>query len=286
MKTNNKKRFFPTILLIFVGVIALMVYIWYSGTFKLHVEETVIKSDKISEEMTVLQLSDLHGSFFGNGNKDLLEEIDEINPNFIFITGDVFTSEDENGKRTALGLMKTLEAKYFTCYVTGEHDNDSLFHSELIDAGVRVLHYNSVDFKQGDDLYRIYGINNVYYSDTFDLSTEFTLDKNCYNILLAHNCNPEAFKKFGADLTLCGDTHGGQIRLPFVGAVKYEGQWFPEMGADTDQYIKGHYKLGKNDLYISPGLGNYPYPIRIDNPPELSVIKLVPEKILDQVVDK
>lgn len=277
MKTNNKKRSFATIITIFVVLIALLVYVWYIGTFKLHTEQTVIKSDKISEKMTVLQLSDLHGSFFGRGNKVLLEEIDKINPNFIFITGDVFTNGSDDGKRTALGLMKTLEAKYFTCYVTGEHDNDSLFHSELIDAGVRVLHYNSVDFKQGKDTYRIYGINNVYYSDTFDLSNEFTLDKKCYNILLAHSCNPEAFKKFGADLTLCGDTHGGQIRLPVVGAVRYEGRWFPEMNADTDQYIKGHYKLGKNHLYISPGLGNYPYPIRVNNPPELSVIKLVPK---------
>ncbi len=267
-----------TTVFVFASVAAFLIYVWYSGTFKLHVEETVVKSDKISGEITILQLSDLHGAFFGNGNKTLIEEIDKINPNFIFITGDVFTNGKNDGKRTALGLMRKLEAKYFTCYVTGEHDNDNAFHLDLMDAGVRVLNYKSVDFTQGDDLYRIYGINNVYYSDTFDLANEFTLDKNCYNILLAHSCNPQAFEKFGADLTLCGDTHGGQIRLPVVGAVRYEGRWFPEMGADTDQYIKGHYKLGKNDLYISPGLGNYPYPIRINNPPELSVIKLVPEE--------
>ena len=54
-----------------------------------------------------------------------------------------------------------------------------------------------------------YGISNAYFSPTFDLSNEFELNKNTYNILLAHIPMYKDYESFGADLTLCGDTHGG-----------------------------------------------------------------------------
>lgn len=58
----------------------------------------------------------------------------------------------------------------------------------------------------------LYGITNVYYTPTFDLLNEFELDNNTY----------QYFTCSGIDLSLCGDTHGGQFRPPFIGAVLVE----------------------------------------------------------------
>ena len=70
---------------------------------------------------------------------------------------------------------------------------------------------------------RLYGITNVYYTDTFDLTNAFTLDQSVYNILLAHITNFEDFADFGMDLSICGDTHGGQVRLPYLGGLINQG---------------------------------------------------------------
>ena len=53
----------------------------------------------------------------------------------------------------------------------------------------------------------------------------------------------------GIDYAMCGHTHGGQIRLPFVGAIYAPGRnFFPE-------YSKGPYEMGEATLFIDSGVG-------------------------------
>lgn len=112
---------------------------------------------------------------------------------------------------------------------------------------------------------------------TYDLTNEFTLDEEHYTILLAHIPNREKFAAFGTDLALCGDTHGGQVRLPFIGPVYHQGAWFPRLlsdGAPLDD--KGLFTEEDFRLFISSGLGNFPIPLRICNRPEIAVVRLEP----------
>lgn len=96
--------------------------------------------------------------------------------------------------------------------------------------------------------------------------------------MLAHISNFEDFADFGMDLSLCGDSHGGQVRLPFIGGLNNRGQWFPEL-SDTDaKYVKGLYRDGDKSLFISGGLGSYPVPVRFLNRPEVAVIHLEGQK--------
>ena len=110
------------------------------------------------------------------------------------------------------------------------------------------------------------------------MKNAFEINKEEYNILLAHISNFEEFEQFGIDLSLCGDTHGGQVRLPFLGAIINRGIWFPEIvqtGLNVEtNYIKGLYSINNSYLYVSSGLGNYPISIRLFNRPEIAVIKL------------
>ena len=135
----------------------------------------------------------------------------------------ILTAKDEKGKQIALKLLKELAKSYKVYFVNGEHDCDEKFIQNLKDNEVNVLDYKKEIIAIKNTKINLYGITNQYYSATFDLKNAFEINKEEYNILLAHISNFEEFEQFGIDLSLCGDTHGGQVRLPFLGAIINRG---------------------------------------------------------------
>jgi len=250
--------------------------IWYLGTYTLKTTEVTIETEQIENPVTIVQLSDLHGGEFGRDNQYLIDAVASAEPDFIVITGDMYTSGDIEGQNRAVALMHRLAKMYPVYFVHGEHDNDKAYEQRLEDCGVDVLDYEWRDITVEDSVVRLYGITNVFYTDTFDLSNEFTLDQSIYNILAAHIVNFQDFSDFGIDLSLCGDTHGGQIRLPYLGALTDGETWLPERQRGEERYMKGLYEKGEKKLFVSSGLGNYPIPLRFWNRPEAAVIHLVP----------
>ena len=90
-----------------------------------------------------------------------------------------------------------------------------------------------------------------------------------YCILLSHQ--PEGFEDYAAagfDLVFSGHAHGGQIRVPLIGAVYAPGQGlFPK-------YDSGLYSEGCTDMVVSRGIGNSVLPFRFNNQPEVIVVEL------------
>ena len=251
--------------------------VWYFGTFTLKTTEIVIESNQIDSPVTIVQLTDLHGSSFGENNRYLIEAVKEAEPDFIVATGDMYTAGDEQGQDTAVRLLGDLTEICPVYSVHGEHDNNEEYEERLTEAGVDVLDYEYRDITVDSTTVRLYGITNVYYTDTFDLTNEFQLDESCYNILAAHISNFDDFADFGMNLSLCGDSHGGQVRLPWLGGLINQGIWFPERKGGDAAYVKGLYSRGDKKLFISSGLGNYPVPVRFLNRPEIAVIHLQSE---------
>lgn len=87
-------------------------------------------------------------------------------------------------------------------------------------------------------------------------------------LFLGHSpeCYAEA-EALGADLYLCGHTHGGQIRLPGIGAI-YTNARCPA------GYVDGRWQHGKMLGYTTRGLGVTEVPVRYNCPPEATVITL------------
>ncbi|MCC8022492.1 MAG: metallophosphoesterase [Clostridiales bacterium] len=248
---------------------------WYFENFTLTITEVEIHDEKIQDAVTIVQITDLHGASFGRDNRRLIRTILNQEPDLVVATGDMYTNGDIEGRKTALALLEELAGQVPVYFVNGEHDHYQDFLRDLCQAGVRVLDYQEEMVQIGGTKLHLYGINNVYYSATFDLTREFTLDSEAYTILLAHILNRPAFSEFGADLTICGDTHGGIVRLPKLGPIYFEGEWFPgRTGADL--YDKGLFEAGEGKFFISSGLGSYPYPVRLFNRPEVAVIRLLP----------
>lgn len=89
-----------------------------------------------------------------------------------------------------------------------------------------------------------------------------------YTVLLAHRPEPFAvYADLSFDLALTGHTHGGQIRLPWVGGLYGMGKLFPE-------YDAGLFQQNNTTMVVSRGLGNSLFPLRYFNRPEVVVITL------------
>lgn len=89
-------------------------------------------------------------------------------------------------------------------------------------------------------------------------------------IVLTHS--PELFPQVvaaGADLALAGHTHGGQVRVPGVGALLTASR----LGR---RYTMGSYREGRTLLYVNRGLGTVHLPVRLFCPPEVAVFDLRP----------
>ncbi len=266
-KRARKRRFIFLLVIIFT---------WWFSNFTLKVTDVCFTDKRINDVITIVQITDLHGAVFGKGNKNLISEIEKQEPDLVFVTGDMYTNLTENsGRDTALELMKYLGEHFNVYYINGEHDSeDESFYREIEESGVNVLNYKDEVVRIKNTTLHLYGINNVYYSDTFNLKNAFVPDKNNYSVLLAHSSNFKKFADFGIDLSVCGDTHGGMFRLPYVGAVYYDGNLLPDRNGF---YVKGTYTIGDSTLFVSSGLGAYPLPIRFFNRPEIVNIKLAPE---------
>ncbi len=88
-------------------------------------------------------------------------------------------------------------------------------------------------------------------------------------ILLAHEPDQFASVPGRVALTLSGHTHGGQVRLPGLGAPFVPSQF-------GQRYIYGHVTEDVRQLVISGGLGCSGLPVRVGVPPEITVIDIAP----------
>ncbi len=273
MKKSKKNR---RILKRFFAAVVLIALLWVFNNFTLKVSNTEVKDELINDEITIVQLTDLHGMSFGKNNSEIKRKIKKISPDIVAVTGDMFTYPGgDRVEETAFDLLSSLTKDFKVYYVNGEHDDNEVFFKRLENAGVTVLNYKDEVLKIKNTEIHLYGIDNVYYSPTFDLKNAFKKDDKNFSVLLAHIPNFKKFSSFGIDLSLCGDTHGGMFRLPVIGAVISQDGFFPDL---RGEYTKGLYELDGSKMFISSGLGASPFPLRFFNRPEIAVIKLMPNK--------
>lgn len=260
------------ILIVFLVFLALLgLDVFFEVNFpKLNVVE--VKSSKMQKgrEVRIIQISDLHSQQFFN-NQDLYKKIKNSQPDLIVITGDLIDKTTKNYNSVYGFVDELIKINKNVYFVAGDHEQKSgkNFLRGLVERGVKVLNRDCVVFEKDGQKIDIYGLN--YYNTSDDINFAENISADNYSVLLIHN--PDLVienKNIKADLILSGDTHGGQIRLPFLGALNVPGQpIFPK-------YSKGLYILNNNSLlYIDSGLGNTFAPIRFFNRSQISLIKIV-----------
>jgi hypothetical protein len=277
-KTNKRYRFRYRLSWRFWVLLVLLVFLY--NNYSLKVTKETIESDRVSNNIKIAVMSDYHAFYVGVPNLAVYATLRLENPDIVAFMGDMYSNgSSEYLVDKAVNFMTTIASMGYTCYfVNGEHDNNEQYFQALEDGGVNVLHYETDTITVDDTTIDIYGIDNVYFSETFDLHNEFSSpDPNTFSILLAHIPMYDYYQSFGTDLTICGDTHGGLVQIPFLGCLYYEGEILPELKGDsTEVRDKGLFSYEGGNMFITSGLGNYPLPVRFNNRPEVAILTIEP----------
>jgi predicted MPP superfamily phosphohydrolase len=90
-----------------------------------------------------------------------------------------------------------------------------------------------------------------------------------FGLAVVHSPDPAPeLVALGYDLVLAGHTHGGQVRLPFVGALVTNC-------SIPNRMARGLFRLGPGHLHVSAGLGTSKYaPFRLFCRPEATLLEL------------
>ena len=278
MKKRNKKKIIY-LCASFLMLCLILYLIWQNNS--LQVTNYTISSDRLPQSFSgfrIAQISDLHNAEFGKDNDRLLNELREIQPDIIVLTGDLIDSR-RTDCNIAISFARNAVQIAPTYYISGNHESRisqlDVLYKGLADAGVVLLLDDSVLLQRNDDNLLLAGIVDVTFrvkkSEKYiqKAITGLMSDNNLYTILLAHN--PEYFETYvscNPDLVLTGHIHGGQIRLPVLGGV-----YAPEQGF-FPKYDAGLYTENQTNMIISRGLGNSIFPFRVNNRPEIVVITL------------
>ena len=227
----------------------------------------------------IVQLSDLHGAEFGADNKDLLQQVLDAAPDYIFLTGDLQDQYRQTPQSYSVELGRSLARIAPTYFVTGNHEwafpDVRGLKRGLEEAGVTVLTNEFVPLERSGDSILLAGIDDPNgFADQKtpeELAEEIhAIDGSPFWLLLAHRNNyfEKEYSRLGADLVISGHAHGGLVRLPFTdGLVSVERTLFPS-------YTAGFYEVNGGDLFVSRGLGNSGRSFRLFNRPELVILTL------------
>lgn len=224
------------------------------------------------EGLRIGLLSDLHvrrGRSLGV-IRSAVAAIMDTRPDLIAITGDL--AEDVPGLHAVLDALMPLAAPVCVCVVPGNHDHL---------AGIQAWHDAVAARKAIHDLTNRYilveragaTICVAGVDDHIEGSPRLTLpdpaDRDL-TIVLAHS--PDQAERCrraydAVDLILSGHTHGGQVRVPFVGPPV-------SAAANPDLYDNGLRRRPWTQVYTSRGLGTSRLPIRFLARPEVALLEL------------
>ncbi|SFG19323.1 metallophosphoesterase [Oribacterium sp. WCC10] len=293
----------------------LLITISFLEINKLNVCRYEIRSNKLKSEHRFVYISDLHEKEFGEGNEELLKKIDELNPDFILIGGDLIVSHKVHKYRkkvsfdevdTALQLLDKLRAKYTIYFSYGNHEKRLMEKAGLEDC-TDVVKYDkniqdiyipaALKLKRALDNIVVLDDDVVSFED-FDI-TGVTLPMSYYRPLL--------FKE-RKELTE-GDirSHVGEMsQEKFHITMIHTPMYYKEViGHGADLVLSGHYhggtirlphfgalmtpqfqflvkecagefRYGDGTLIVSRGLGTHSINIRINDLPEISFVTIKP----------
>lgn len=205
--------------------------------------------------------------------KRIARVANKLKPNLLLLGGDyevtgMIASEPIETKET-IKILKNIGAKDGKYAILGNHDyfnGKSRIEKQLRENGFNVLLNESINLGTPQNPLFLIGLGDFDFGDA-NFSAFTKLPKAAPKILMVHEPDAFPFLPENIDLTLSGHTHGGQIRLPFIGAIKTPSAY-------GNKYSKGLIKEGKKQLFVNSGVGTSILPVRFLNPPEIVVITL------------
>ena len=279
------KIFFALLIILLLVIIEGM---WEVRHFK--ITRYTIKTDKEIGDLdgkNLVLISDLHLCEYGRNNEQVFAALSKINPDKIFIAGDLVIGNRKYDTVIAKDFVNELSKKYDVYFANGNHEqrmreNRNVYGNKYrtfikgINKNIKVLNNRSTDI---NEYVRVTGFtaHNSYFVKFRVMPMELKYinkkikkcDRRKYNILIAHS--PEYFdiyKDWGADLVLSGHNHGGIVRLPFLGGI------ISPQYKIFDKYDKGVFRKEKSTMILSSGLGSHTINYRFNNRPEIVIFTI------------
>lgn len=274
-------------LLSFVGIF-LQISILLVESYGMYIEPFNLGTTTLKESapqfvdgrpLRIVQLSDLHVERITRREEAMLAEINALTPDIIVLTGDYVNIDYRTDPKTHADIravLSELHAPYGVYAITGTTGVDIPEAMDAIFTGldIQILDNEIVTISlPNDDLYLI-GVtlsNNLPHDRETLTALMNTLPEEAYTLLLYHS--PDIIytaAETGVDLYLAGHTHGGQVRLPFYGAIVTASFYGKE-------FEMGRYSRAATTLYVSRGIGmeglDFPR-VRFLSPPELVLVEL------------
>jgi len=230
---------------------------------------------------TVALLSDFHYDpyFSAHPLHAAIPMVNDLRPDLIVLTGDYVSApligDKKKGARAAepcASLLRQMNAPHGLWAVIGNHDDstDPQHVTRVLEAeNIRVLANQSEAIEQDGARIWLAGVNDVL-GKTADLTkTLRSVPSGEAVILLAHEPDfADQAARFPIDLQLSGHSHGGQIRIPMLPPL-----YLPPLAR---KYVWGEYQVGPLILYTNAGLGTVDIPVRLNCPPEITLLTIRP----------
>lgn len=249
----------------------------FVNPFRFEVRDVVVQLPRKHRHLaglTIAFVTDTHVGphFKASDLEPVVHQLEGIRPDVVLFGGDYICESPRFMRQTApvLGQMART-ATYGAWGVMGNHDLSNTrarVMPPLEDEGISLLANQAVKIvTDRGDLWLV-GIDDALLGRP-DVEQAFAdVPVDAATICLWHEPDKvEESAPFGAFLQLSGHTHGGQVKIPGIGPLAT-----PLLGK---RYVEGRFQIGDMELYVSRGLGMYRPPVRLNCPPELTVIRLI-----------
>lgn len=283
-------RFVLILSFVFLFVIVVTVGYFYISSKSLTINEYTVE-ESVTSSIRILQLSDLHNAEFGDNNEELIDLVKKQSPDLIVMSGDMINRDEENLDIITY-LISSLSDAAPIYYGYGNHEVDWIesfgtdLEDKLTQAGAVVLNNSYRDVSVSDSELRIGGYMGYYRQPGMftqdDVQKKSELDfandfENTDRLKILINHIPtqwvdwDYINIYPVDIVFSGHYHGGAIRIPIIDQGLYAPYvgWFPP-------YTKGLFSGTQAKCVLSTGLVSEHNIPRLNNPPEIVVVDVVP----------
>jgi predicted MPP superfamily phosphohydrolase len=262
----------------------------YAGEIERHWIDMVHRDVHIAglpqafDGMTIAQLSDIHLDEYTEPFllREAIDHINRMKPDMVLLTGD-YVSAEVLSKKMTMGaawqcakLLTAIECNQKFA-ILGNHDilaGANEITEAIASNGIPVLRNGFLPIERGGSRIWLAGIDDpVLGKPDPDLAMPVAIRNQTHEpiILMCHAPDfVDPLSKHPASrsiaLMLSGHTHGGQVRIPFLGAMH-----LPPGGR---KYVEGLFELGGIQLYVNRGIGAVGVPFRFNCRPEITRFRL------------
>ena len=249
------------------------------------------RTKKITQSVKFAVVADLHAHVYGRDNDILIQKIKEQKPDIILVPGDMIVSRYPETYETAYQTFEKLTEIAPVYFSNGNHESRISkvpvmqteafleYENRVRKLGVHILNNASEEVILHGGKFCISGLEiplECYGKGSYEpLPEHFIRDvlgdakQDAVQILMAHNpMFAKEYAEWGADVSVCGHTHGGLVRIPGIGSViSPQFELFPK-------YDAGEFNFGERKVYVSKGLGTHTFHIRVFDRAEVLMIRI------------